>query len=236
MSRWNVYAKHKLLIMMNTFLKSMKYPATIALAVLTYSCSNPERKDRDEHASHIIDSIADTTQRAHAQTADVALTGNEKNFLLAAAMGGMMEVEAANIALQQSADPAIKAFASKMIADHSVANQELSRITDEVGMALPKTLGDDHASHLRTLKTLKEKKFDEQYMTMMLKDHKVTMELLTEGKALKNASIQSFAQKTLPVVTAHFNEAVKIGKTLNLSNTGNGDDPLGKSPAKGSTD
>lgn len=221
--------------MMNTSLKSMKYPALIALAVLVQSCGNPDRKDRDEHASHIIDSIADTTQRAQAQTADVALNGNEKTFLLAAAMGGMMEVEAANIALKQSADPAIKAFATKMIDDHGVANQELSRIANGVGMALPKTLEGDQSRHLTELKKLKDKKFDEQYMTMMLKDHKVTMELLTEGLALANPAIQSFSKKTLPLVTAHFNEAVKIGKNMNLSNTGNGDDLQGLSPVQGST-
>jgi len=220
---------------MKTSLQPLKYPAMLALAILLNACGTADRKDRDDSANHIIDSIGDTTQRAQAQTADVALNGDEKTFMLAAATGGMMEVEAANIALQQSSDPAIKAFANKMIADHTKANQELSGIANGVGMQLPATLADDKAQHLAGLKKLKDKKFDEQYMTMMLADHALTVQLLTEGKSLANAQIKAFAAKTLPVVTGHYNEAVKIGKGMNLSNTGNGDDLQGLSPTAGST-
>ncbi|RYE54152.1 MAG: DUF4142 domain-containing protein, partial [Sphingobacteriales bacterium] len=78
---------------------------------------------------------------------------------------------------------------------------------------------------------LNGKQFEEQYMTMMIGDHAKTIKLFSEGAQVKDNVLKMFAGRTLAVVTAHYNEAVKIGKTLNLKHSGTGDDLLGESPA-----
>ena len=198
--------------------------------VTIFSCGNPDRNDRDDGAETVIDSIRDTTARANAITADVDLNGDEKTFILAAATGGMMEVEAATIAIQLSENAAVRRFAEMMLKDHKKANAELEAIASDKGMKLPSMLPDDKEAHLANLKTLNGKQFEEQYMTMMIGDHAKTIKLFSEGAQLKDNALKMFAGRTLAVVTAHYNEAVKIGKTLNLKHSGTGDDLLGESP------
>src|SRR5829696_3691465 len=59
------------------------------------------------------------------QTGMANMTSQDRNFLMDAAMGGMMEVELGRIAAQQGASDAVKQFGQRMVDDHSKANTEL---------------------------------------------------------------------------------------------------------------
>lgn len=212
-------------------MRSYFKPILLFIPVVAFSCASPDREDRDDEATQIIDSISDTTARANAVTADVNLNGDEKTFLLAAATGGLMEVEAATVAIQLSKNEAVKAFAKMMLTDHTRANKELQAIVSAKGMNLPTTLSEEKQMHLADLKKLNGNKFEEQYMTMMIADHAKTVKLFSEGSLLQDSSLKSFASRTLPVIAGHYKEAVKIGKTLNLAHAGTGDDIPGESPS-----
>ncbi|WP_256007442.1 DUF4142 domain-containing protein [Pedobacter deserti] len=214
---------------------SIRLPMLAIAAAMAYSCGNAERGDRDAASTQVIDSISDTTERAQAMTADIDLPGDEKTFINAAATGGLMEVEAGKAALTISKNESVRKFAEMMVRDHTKANAELATIASKLGIQLPTSLPKDKQAHLKGMQSLNDKKFDEQYMLMMIKDHSATVKLFTEGARLSDANVKSFASKTLPVLTAHYNEALKIGKTMNLNNSGNGDDPQGMSPAPGHT-
>ena len=211
-------------------MKHLFKPLLLVIPIIAAACGSPERENRDAEATQIIDSISDTTARANAITADVNLNGDEKTFLLAAATGGMMEVEAANLAIQLSKNEVVKSFAQMMLADHTKANKDLAAIVAAKGMKLPTTLSEENQTHLAALKKLSGKQFEEQYMTMMINDHAKTVKLFSEGSVLQDSSLKSFAGKTLPVIAGHYKEAVKIGKTLNLSHAGTGDNLHGESP------
>ena len=214
-------------------MKKLTYFFSVAaIAVFTQSCVNRDTNNSEET---VIDSLADSTKARKADTISANLEANEKTFAVAAAIGGMMEVEAATVAIQQAKDPAIKAFATKMLNDHRKANAELSAIAMKKQMDLPKVLPEEHAKHLTDLKNLSGRQFNIQYMTMMIADHAKTVKLFSEGAALPDADLKRFATATLPIISAHYAEAVKIGKTLNLNNSGNGDDLQGASPAAGDT-
>ena len=49
----------------------------------------------------------------------------DRDFVMKAASGGLMEVELGNIAQQNAASQRVKDFGSMMVRDHSAANQEL---------------------------------------------------------------------------------------------------------------
>lgn len=196
------------------------------------SCGNADRNGRDEAANGIIDSLSDTSQRARAITADVDLNGDAKIFTLSAATGGMMELEAAGIALKKSKNKIIKDFAARMLKDHGLANDELKKIAHIKGLQLAQTLPTEMAGHLAELNGLADRAFDVQYMRMMINDHEKTVQLFTEGIALADPDLKAFAAKTLPLLRQHYTTAVEIGKRINISNANNGDDVLGISPAK----
>ena len=205
----------------------------VCLLVGLQACTHADRNGRDQAAGGIVDSISDTTQRAKAMTADVDVNGDGKVFALSAATGGLMEVEAATLAIKKSKDKAVKAFAERMLKDHSAANAELNNIAGSKGIQLAKTLPDELEKHLTGLNTLADREFDLQYMRMMIADHQKTVQLFTEGSRLADQQLKAFAVKTLPVIQQHAQSALEIGKQLNISNANNGDDVLGLSPEKG---
>lgn len=205
----------------------------VCLLVGLQACTNADRNSRDQAATGIVDSTSDTTQRAKAMTADVDVNGDGKVFALSAATGGLMEVEAATLAIKKSKDKAVKAFAEQMLKDHSAANAELTSIAAAKGIQLAKTLPDELEKHLTGLNTLADREFDLQYMRMMISDHQKTVQLFTDGSRLADPQFKAFALKTLPVIQQHAQSALEIGKHLNISNANNGDDVLGLSPEKG---
>jgi len=213
-------------------MKDIKFYFFICTAIIgLQACSNPERNDRDQEATVLRDSLSDTTARAQAMTADVDIQGDDKIFILAAASGGLMEVEAAHAALQISKNKEIKAFADQMLKDHKNANDALLKIATAKGLTPPTTLNADQSIQLSDLKKLAGDAFDKQYVRMMITDHARTVQLFTEGSQLKDAELQSFAKNTLSTLQKHYMHAVELGKTFNLSNAGRGDDLQGVSPA-----
>lgn len=204
----------------------------ICLFIGLQACGNPDRNGRDETAKMNIDSMADTTNKAQALSADVDLNGDAKIFVLNAATSGMMEVEAANLALKKSKDKSLRDFAANIIKDHGMVNEELKTIANEKGMELPKALPDKSAGNLTMFNTLEDRAFNVQYLRMMINDHEKSQQLFTEGTRLADEQLREFSIKTLPMIQNHYLKAVELGKKLNIDNKGNGDDVLGLSPTK----
>ncbi|MBD0367904.1 MAG: DUF4142 domain-containing protein, partial [Flavisolibacter sp.] len=71
-----------------------------------------------------------------ANTTDT-LSKMDRDFVMKAASGGMMEVEAANLAMQNASSERVKGFASMMIRDHSQANNELKTLASRRNVTLP---------------------------------------------------------------------------------------------------
>jgi putative membrane protein len=214
---------------MKTYWKNL---LPVCLLIGIQSCGSPDRNGRDESANAIVDSLSDTTQRAQAQTADVELNGDGKVFALSASTGGIMETEAAGIAVKKSRNKAVKDFAARMLKDHGQANKELNQIAMDKGLQLAQTLPEELAGHVAQLNELADREFDVQYIRMMIKDHQKTVQLFSDGTHLADPDLKAFAVRTLPVIQEHYKMAMDIGKALNISNANNGDDVLGLSPTK----
>jgi putative membrane protein len=86
--------------------------------------------------------------RPQPQQAGVDTAG--RKFLNDAALGGMTEVEAGQLALRKAQQSDVKAFAERMVKDHSKANEELKQIAAAKGVTLPRQLDRKHLSDLWT--------------------------------------------------------------------------------------
>lgn len=211
---------------------SLKFPAIFIAAIMFQSCSNSETKNRKADTT-ALDSIRDSTIANSTDHSHELDANNETTFLNAAAVVGLMEIETATAAASNSKNPAVKEFAMLMRKDHGKANQEVAILASKLSIAFPKSLPDEQAQHLMDLKKLNDNKFDQQYITMMLSDHAEAIKIFSAGKTIANVDVQAFAAKTLPVIQSHYDKAVAIAKTLNLSNVGRGDDLQGVSPSAG---
>src|SRR5215212_4467985 len=70
----------------------------------------------------------------------------DHKFALAAATGGMMEVELGKLAAEKGASDEVRQFGQRMVDDHTKANEELMQLASSKGMALPTAPDPKHAS------------------------------------------------------------------------------------------
>jgi len=153
------------------------------------------------------------------------MASQDHNFLMDAAMGGLMEVELGRLAAQQGASDAVKQFGQRMVDDHSKANAELMSLASSKGMTLPTELDEKHRQHVTKLSSLSGAEFDRAYGKMMASDHnKDVSEFEKESTRGTDADLKAFASKTLPTLQEHLQMARALpgaerGGNMN-SNTG----------------
>jgi putative membrane protein len=93
----------------------------------------------------------------------------------------------------------VKAFAEKMITDHTAANNELANLAATKGVQLPPQDPD-----LFTDWSKKTDDVDKKYVKEMLSDHEDAVKLFKKASESKDPEIAAFAQRTLPVLEHHY--------------------------------
>jgi putative membrane protein len=129
-------------------------------------------------------------------------------FAMAAANGGLAEVELGKLAADHASNADVKKFGQKMVDDHGKANDELSGILKQKGITVPTELkGKEKATYDR-LSKLNGAAFDRAYMSTMVKDHETDVkEFEKESTSGKDAELKAFASKTLPTLQDHLKMA-----------------------------
>lgn len=159
------------------------------------------------------DSAAGAVYDPKNETNESNVDGDGAAFMKTAALGGMMEVDLGKLAAENASDAKVKAFAAKMVTDHTKANNELKTIAQESGITLPEEYPADVKAHIDEMKKLKGAKFDAHYMDMMVNDHVKTLDLFRTAGLRKDA-LKDFAKRTLPVLEGHHKMAVEIKASL----------------------
>jgi len=133
-----------------------------------------------------------------------AVAGADKEFVQKAAIGGMAEVAMGKLAQQKAGSEQVKQFGSRMVDDHSKANDELKQVATSKGLTLPADLDAKHKSKIAKLEKLSGAQFDRAYMDEMVDDHKHDVaDFEKEAKSGHDSDIKGFASKTLPTLQEH---------------------------------
>jgi len=166
-----------------------------------------------------------TSANANANTGagrGAAKMSADTKFAMAAALGGMEEVELGRLAAQKGASDEVRQFGQHMVDDHSKANQDLTQVASAKGLTLPATLDAKHQADVQKLSALSGDKFDKEYVGMMVKDHKKDVaEFQKESTGGADADIKGFAARTLPVVQDHLQMIQRIHDKMALRKSGN---------------
>jgi putative membrane protein len=161
--------------------------AVVALIGLGVSAQAAEKKEEKKTSPS-----ASTTK----SPAAAALSAKDKSFMKEAAKGGQMEVDMGKMAQQKGKSADVKSFGSRMVADHSKANNEL--------MGIAKKKGVDLSKEKPKMEKLSDAKFDKEYIDMMVKDHEKDLsEFQAEAKNGSDADVKAFAAKTADVIKKH---------------------------------
>ena len=119
----------------------------------------------------------------------------------------MFEIQSSKLAEARS-DDATKAFAKKMIADHTKTSSELKPLAQAANAVVPTDLDSAHKDMLAKLQGLKGGDFTKQYHDDQAKAHKQAVSLFERyAKGGDNAGLKTFANATLPTLQEHLKMA-----------------------------
>jgi putative membrane protein len=146
--------------------------------------------------------------------AETPLSTADKDFILAAAQGGMTEVKLGEMAAQKGKREDVKAFGQMMVKDHTGINDGLKALAALKGVTLPEHLDAKHQGQLDKMTALTDSEFDQAYIKGMIKDHKMDVrEFKAESSETQDADIKSFLDKSIPVVDGHLQRINALKKS-----------------------
>lgn len=197
----------------------MKFRITVLLAALALvlgACR--ERAGQPEtDTTGTAQAESQTSDTASATTTGVTggtisdMTPDDKEFVSKAGMAGLAEVQMGNLALQKASSADVKAFAQRMVTDHSKANAELAQFATTKGLALPTELEGDPEKAMEHLTSLSGADFDKAYMDHMVADHeKAVADFEKASTSTTDADLKAWAGKTLPTLKEHFQLAKDV--------------------------
>src|SRR5437763_1258268 len=98
------------------------------------------------------------------------LSGTDKKFMFKASQGGIAEVKLGELAQRNASSGKVKDFASRMVTDHSKANDELKELARNKGVALASDMDYMGKQTWSRLSRLHGPAFDRAYTQAMVKD------------------------------------------------------------------
>jgi len=145
----------------------------------------------------------------------VAQSDDDKKFLANAAQGDKNEIALSEVAEQKATNPAVKAFAEKMVREHKEMSESMKPFAEKWGINPPVEVDSDHQKELDKLNGLSGKDFDKEYMDQMVSDHSKALDAFTdEAKDTKDAKFKAAVLKGKTRVAAHKNMAYDLKKKL----------------------
>lgn len=191
--------------------------AVCVSAAFLWSCNNSgstssENKDSTTTST---DTTSTTTMNTTPTVTNTPLSKSDSSFVMEAAVGGLMEVEAGKLAQQNGQSQRVKDFGGMMVTDHSKANDELKSYASGHGIMVPDSLPADKRKHLDAMKSMKGASFDKHYISMMLDDHqKDVAKFKKESTSADDAQLKQWAGNTLPTLQKHLDSVQAIKKGM----------------------
>lgn len=182
-----------------------------SIAFTVMIACNTQPKD----AKEVADSV-NQTKDASTVVADMITVGdNEAEFATNAADASLVEINLANLAISKTGNEQVKTYANMMLKDHGAANDELMALAKSKNITLPETMSEPHQKNRNELNEKKGTDFDKKYAALIEEDHvKVLAFMEHEARKGTDPDLKAFANKMVPVTTAHLNAIRKIKSSL----------------------
>lgn len=192
---------------------------TVALALTLVACGEKAGQPETD-TTGTTDALSETTTASATTTAvtggtSSALEPADKEFVAQAGIAGMAEVQLGNLALQKAQTADVRAFAQRMVTDHTKANTELQEFAMAKGVALLAELDAEHKNALEHLTSINDAEFDKAYMQHMVADHQKAVSLFQNASTnSQDADLKGWATRTLPTLQEHLQLAETVSGKL----------------------
>jgi putative membrane protein len=154
------------------------------------------------------------------RTADAGMQRSKMDsaeFAKKAGAAGIAEVEQGKLGAQKATNPEVKAFAQKMVEDHTMANKELMAAAKSKNLEVPTEPDMMHKGMMEKFERQKaDADFDHDFMQQMVRDHKMVVELFQNASTDTGVDpeLRAWAKKTLPHLQQHLKDAQALESKL----------------------
>ncbi|MDY6948828.1 MAG: DUF4142 domain-containing protein [Pseudomonadota bacterium] len=139
------------------------------------------------------------------------------DFVQKAGASGAAEIDMARLAAEKATNTEVKAFAQKMVTDHTKVNKELIAVAKAKGLDVPTEPGLMHKGMQEKFEYQSaDHDFNEDFMQQMVRDHQSAVELFQTAAddTTLDPDLRALAKKTLPTLQQHLADAQKLEHKL----------------------
>jgi putative membrane protein len=155
-----------------------------------------------------------------------SLNDADETFVEKAARSNMAEIEFGELAATKATDSLLRVFAQQMVTEHTMAQDELEDLADDyAGIEWPNDLDEGHDEIMEQLNNAEQGySFDSLYISSQIMAHQDVVDMFqTATTNSTDARVKAFANKYLPHVEAHLEQADSIQTVITANNSGTDD-------------
>ena len=154
-------------------------------------------------------SFAQAEGPSDAQIAGIVVTANT------------VDINAGKLAKSMSHNKEVKAFAQRMITDHTGVNKQATALVKKLHVTpedsdTSKALKDGGVANIANLKGLKGAEFDKAYVDNEVSYHQAVLDAIDKTliPGAKNAELKDLLEKVRPAIDAHLQHAKQIQASM----------------------
>jgi putative membrane protein len=168
----------------------------LALSIFTMSCEKRANDSKD---------IAEESNEAKF---DETKLEQDAEFAVAAADGGLLEVQLGLLAQHNSVTPEVKQLGQMMVDEHTKVNDELRTLAAKRGISLPDRMSDKNQEKYDDFVKKTGGEFDRAYTEFMVKDHKEDIDKFKkEFDKGEYQEMRTWASEKVPTLEHHLEMA-----------------------------
>ncbi len=189
----------------------------------TNANANANANTNGRHTGHNMNSGGGNMSAGGQGMGRGTLSGDDRKFLMTAAMSGMKEVELSRMALTRASSEEVRRFAQQMVDEHTRANQELMQLAASKGVTLPTMPDTKLQSMLTRMGAMSGAEFDRAYLREAgVKEHRNAAKLFErESMRGRDADLTGFASRLLPAIRSHLSMAETMERAMRGGGGGN---------------
>ena len=188
----------------------MKYVLAAAVLCLpVIACNNAETAG-DDAATGTMATEASSSATPMAPAQITPPVESIADYVPAAAVGDMYEIQSAEIALERSENPEVQALARMIREDHTQASDKMKALAPQAApeIRLPTALDDRHARLISALREAPADAFDRTYLDQQVSAHEEALALHRGFSQTTQApALAEHARSVVPPIERHLERA-----------------------------
>ena len=135
-------------------------------------------------------------------------------FLVRQADARMMDSLEGQYAANHAVNDGVREYGRRMVEDQAMLLEEIRSIASRKNIKLPDAISSGKADELENLRDTSGREVDEEFLKMIIADHKRDVEAFEKATQFSDPDVRAFAERRLPLIREHLREAQDLKASL----------------------